>query len=76
MDTSEKEVLIENLDKSGRSHGNPNNETHGSSINMQDNSEIDQFVQNVSQTDTMIRKDIMKSSRYSYMAGDHGLTVN
>jgi len=26
--------------------------------------------------DSKIRKDMMRSSRYSMMAGDHGLTIN
>jgi len=28
-----------------------------------------------SATDTFLQKDAVRSSRYSYMAGDHGLTL-
>ena len=38
--------------------------------------EVDQFIEDGSNVDSLIRKDMMKSSRYSYMAGDHGLTIN
>lgn len=38
--------------------------------------EVDRFIEDGSNIDSQIRKDMMKSSRYSYMAGDHGLTIN
>jgi len=38
---------------------------------------LDQFMDdNNSVTDSAIQRDMMKSSRYSYMVGEHGFTVN
>ena len=60
---------MEELSASQKKH----NDTHNSSINKQDVA-IDNFISNISNTDSKIRKEL-RGSRYSYFAGEHGLTV-
>ena len=69
----EKEVLVEKVDESYHSKKTGNN----SSLNLGHNDEaIDQFLSNETGVgDSEIRAN-MKSSRFSYLAGDHGFTAN
>ena len=69
----EKEVLVEKVDESNHS-GRPGN---NSSVNLDNNDDaIDQFLSNETGVgDSEIRAN-MKSSRFSYLAGDHGFTAN
>lgn len=50
---------------------------HNSSVQHHDEGfdGVDKFIGEHSVTDSAIRRD-MKNSRYSYMAGEHGLTIN
>ena len=47
-----------------------------SSINKEGDVAIDNFMSTLSDKDSKVRKDMLRSSRYSMMAGEHGLTVN
>ena len=69
----EKEVLVEKVDESYHSKKAGNN----SSVNLDHNDDaIDQFLSNETGVgDSEIRAN-MKSSRFSYLAGDHGFTAN
>ena len=74
----EKEILVDNVDGNSFANKNDMNESSNSSINKKGDVAIDQFYDNASsmQGDSQIQKDMMKTSRYSYMNADgHGLTV-
>ena len=74
----EKEVLVSQVDESQHSNNKGRRSTNNS-VNMGHNDEaIDHFLDEEgkdSHIDTEIRNH-MKSSRFSYLAGDHGFTVN
>ncbi len=74
VEVRQKLVAVDDVDKSGRSHNSHNNTT--GSVNRQGDEAIDHFIEDNSISDSAIRKDMMKSSRYSYMVGEHGFTVN
>lgn len=75
----ENQILVDNVDGNSFATKNDMNKSGNSSINAQGDVAIDHFLSKAStanQGDSQIQKDMMKSSRYSYMnAGGHGLTV-
>ena len=71
----ENEILVEDVSNSYRDVPKKLDES-SNSVNRQDIA-IDQFLDENTQSniDSQIRKDMMKTSRYSYMGGNHGLTT-
>ena len=71
----ENEILVEDVSNSYRDVPKKLDES-SNSVNRQDIA-IDQFLDENTQSniDSQIRKDMMKTSRYSYIGGAHGLTT-
>ena len=79
LDRDEKEILVDQVDDS-REEKHRRSENNNSSVNMQDDDQaIDAFISTAdknSHFDTENHAKLLKSSRFSYMAGSHGFTVN
>ena len=74
LDRGEKKVLIENLDQEEITYGTNPSRNNSSNQKGQNKEAIDSFIDhNEDHNDEIIDKS--RSSRYSFLAGDHGFTA-